>query len=70
MFSLEDLYEEIKERAFAEGAFSRDEWNGLVEEILNTKREFEEMHEDFDWTEIQEALIARYDDFQVETPEM
>ena len=70
MFSLEDLYEEIKERAFAEGAFSRDEWNDIVEDILNTKREFEEMHDDVDWTEIQEALIARYDDFQVETPEM
>jgi len=68
-FNLEELYEEIKERAFTEGAFSREEWDDLVGEILDSKREFEEMHEDLDWTEIREALQARYDDFATEIPE-
>lgn len=69
-FNLETFYEEIKERAFTEGAFSREEWDDLVVEMLDSKREFEEVHEDLDWTEVREALQARYDDFQADIPEM
>ncbi len=68
--NLEELYEQIKERAFTEGAFSREEWDGLVEEILDSKREFEEIHDDVDWVEVKEALKARYDEFEAEIPEM
>lgn len=68
--NLEELYEQIKERAFTEGAFTREEWDGLVEDILDSKREFEEIHDDVDWTEVKEALKSRYDEFETEIPEM
>lgn len=68
--NLEDLYEQIKERAFTEGAFSREEWDSLIEDVLDSKREFEEISDDVDWTEVKEALKARYDEFEAEIPEM
>lgn len=68
--NLEDLYEQIKERAFTEGAFSREEWDDIVGDVLDSKREFEEISDDVDWTEIKEALQARYDEFEAEIPEM
>ncbi len=69
-FSLEDLYVEVKERALAEGALSREEWDELVESVLDEKREFEEINDDDDWGEMRESLQARYDDFRAEVPEM
>jgi hypothetical protein len=68
--NLEDVYEEIKERAFADGAFSREEWRDLVDEVLDAKREFGETHDDVDWDEMREALIARFDEFQEEIPDV
>lgn len=68
--NLEDLYEQIKERAFTEGAFSREEWDDIVGDVLDSKREFEEISDDVDWAEIKEALQARYDEFEAEIPEM
>lgn len=68
--NLEDIYEEIKERAFGEGAFSREQWRDLVDEILDAKRDFGETHDDVDWDEMREALVARYDEFAEEVPEM
>ena len=40
--NLEELYEQIKERAFTEGAFTREEWDDVCDELLDSKREFEE----------------------------
>lgn len=67
---LEELYQEVKERAFAEGAFGREEWRDLVEVVLDEKREFDEMHDDTEWVETQEALEMRFSDFQLEIPEV
>lgn len=66
---LEELYQEVKEKAESEGAYSRDEWNELCEEVLDSKREFTEIHDDDDWVQLREALQARFDDFegQIET---
>ena len=69
-FDLEESYQEIKERALSEGAFSRDEWHDIVEEVLDEKREFNELSDDNDWVQIQEALEARYEDFEMEVAEM
>lgn len=68
--NINELYDVIKERAFDEGAFSREEWDDLVDEILEEKREWQEVDDDADWGEIREALQARYDDFAAEIPEM
>jgi Zn-finger domain-containing protein len=69
VIDLEEIYGEIKERAFEAGAYSREEFNDLVEEILEEKREVQEMHDDVDWEEMKEALRARYSDFEIEIPE-
>lgn len=62
-FSIEDLYEEVKEKAFGDGAFSREEWNDLIDELLEEKRGTMEIDDDDDWRYITEALQARYEDF-------
>lgn len=67
--NLEELYEQVKDRAFTEGAFTREEWDDIVDEILDSKREFEEISDDVDWAEIREALQAKYDDFEADIPE-
>jgi hypothetical protein len=66
--NLQELFEEIKERAFGEGAFSREEWNDIVDEAIEEKREVQEIHDDVDLTEIREALKARYEEFEAEIP--
>jgi hypothetical protein len=61
--SIEDLFEEVSGRALAEGAFSRDEWNDTVEEVLEEKRGIDEMDDDDSIQYILESLRSRYDDF-------
>ncbi|MBI4458295.1 hypothetical protein HY633_05005 [Candidatus Uhrbacteria bacterium] len=70
VFDLEETYIELKERALEEGIFEKEGWDELVEEVLDEKREFAELDNDADWTEIQEALQARFDEFAEEIPEM
>ena len=68
--NLEELFGEIKERALAEGAYSQEEWNDLVDEALEDKRAVEEMHDDEAAAEIGESLKSRYEDFRSEVGEM
>lgn len=62
--SIEDLYEEIKDHAFSEGAFSREEWHDTIEEVLDGKREMMEIDDDDDWQYITESLRSRYEEFE------
>jgi predicted nuclease with TOPRIM domain len=62
-FDIEDVYNELKERAEAEGAYAREEWDDLVDEVLDGKREFNELDDDAEWQEIAENLKFRYDEF-------
>ncbi len=64
--SVEDLYEEAKKLAFTQGAYSREEWHDIVEEVLEDKREMMEIDDDDDWQYIIEALESRYDQFTKE----
>lgn len=66
--NLQELFEEIKERAFADGAFSREQWSDVVDEVIEEKREVQEIHDDVDLTEMREALKARYEEFETEIP--
>jgi hypothetical protein len=68
--NLEEIYEQIKERAVTEGAFTHEEWDDIVDDVLDAKREFEEISDDVDWGEIREALRDRFDDFEADIPEM
>jgi hypothetical protein len=69
-FSIEDLYNDVKERAFSEGAFSREEWEDITEEVLAERLGVQEMHDDEDTGEIKEALLARFTDFTEELRSM
>jgi len=67
---LEELFSEAKDQATAEGAYSREEWDEIVEGVLEQKREFEEIDPDEDLVAIEESLKARFDDFRAELPEV
>jgi hypothetical protein len=67
---LEELYQEVKERAQGEGAYSREEWDDICEEVLDSKREFTEIHDDDDWAQLREALQAKHSDFESQVEEM
>jgi hypothetical protein len=67
--NIEDLYAEIKDRAFNEGAFTQEEWDDIVDQIIEEKREWTE-EDDINWEEIADAMRARFDDFSAEIPEM
>ena len=69
-FDLEELFVEAKEKATAEGAMEREEWDQIVEELLEDKRQFQEMDDDEDMESIKESLQARFDDFLAEAGEM
>ena len=56
-------------RAFGEGAFTQEEWDDIIDQILEEKREWTE-DEDIDWEEIAESMRVRFEDFSSEIPEM
>ncbi len=68
-FNLEEVYEDLKKRALDEALFAREEWENLVEEVLQEKLDRQELRDDDNYMEILESLKARYDDFRLEMPE-
>jgi len=69
-FSIEDLYEEVKERAETDGVLTREEWHDLVEEILEEKRGSMGIDDDDDWQYLVESLQSRYDQYSQAVPEL
>jgi len=67
---IDQLYEQAKERAISQSAYSQEEWDTVIDEMLDSKREFEETGEDVDWEDIREVLQSRFDEFETEIPEM
>lgn len=65
-YDVEGLFAELKERARAEGAYTKEEWDDLVEEVLDEHLRVGEFDEDEDLTELREALEARFADFESE----
>jgi len=61
--SIEDLFDEVSDRARNEGAFSREEWNDTIEDVLEEKRDVAEMDDDDNFQYVLESLQARFDDF-------
>lgn len=64
--SIEDIYETASERARSQGAYSREEWNDLIDEILEEKRGMDEIDDDDNFQYIKESLDKRYDNFTQE----
>ena len=66
---LQECFEEVKDRAFTSAAFSRAEWDEVVENVLNEKRATAPLSEDA-WADVRDALCLRYEEFQGELAEM
>jgi hypothetical protein len=67
-YDLDDVYQDVKEKALAEGAFSHEAWKSMVDAVLADRNEFGEIHDE-DLQEIKELLIGRFADFEAETRE-
>ena len=63
-FSVEDLSEEVVERARENGVASKEAWDELVEEILDEHINWGEVDIDDDVTAIREALQERWKAFE------
>ena len=68
-FDLEELYQAVKERALAEGAFSPEEWSDIIDMTLQDREEFGEVHDDEELSAVKEQLKARFEDFKNEIPQ-
>ncbi|MBU1915882.1 hypothetical protein KKC47_02010 [Patescibacteria group bacterium] len=64
--SIEDLYEEVCDRARSDGVLSREEWHDLVDEVLEEKRSQLKIEDDDDWQYITESLQTRFELFSQE----
>jgi hypothetical protein len=64
--NLEKLYEELKDTAFNEGAFTLNQWSDLAEALIEGKRNLAEIDSDHDLSGVVEALKSRYEEFKEE----
>lgn len=62
----ETLYQEVRKRALAEGAFSQEAYYEIVEDVINRHLEFSEIHDDDEYEEIKEVLRGRWSEFEAE----
>ncbi len=68
-FDLEELYQAVKERALAEGAYTHEEWSDVIDMTLQDREEFGEVHDDEELSAVKEQLKARYEDFKADIPQ-
>lgn len=68
-FDLEELYQAVKERALAEGAYTHEEWSDVIDMTLQDREEFGEVHDDEELSAVKEHLKARFDEFKGEIPQ-
>jgi hypothetical protein len=67
-FDAEELYQEVKARALDEGAFTHEEWSGLVDDVLYGHEEFGEVHDDEELSAVKETLKSRFEEFKSDIP--
>lgn len=63
-YNVEDLYEEVAERAREAGVASEEAWNELVEEVLDEHVNWGEVDVDDDITGLREALQEKWKQFE------
>lgn len=68
-FDIEELYQAVKERALAEGAFTPEAWSDVIDMVIQDREEFAEVHDDEELSAIKEDLKARFEEFAKEIPE-
>lgn len=62
-YTVEDLYKKVVEAARAQGVVSQEQWNDVVELVIDDQQEFEEMHTDDESEEIERDLRGRWPDY-------
>jgi choline kinase len=62
-YNIEDLFEEVSERARETGVTTEEAWNELVEEVIDEHINWGEMDIDDDVTAIREALQSKWEEF-------
>ncbi len=68
-FDIEEVYQAVKERALAEGAYTHEEWSDVIDMTLQDREEFAEVHDDEELAAVKEQLKERYADFKRDVPE-
>lgn len=62
-YTPEGLYREAERRAREQGVAARDEWNDLVEEVIEEHRAVGEMHDDEELEDLERVLRERFDEY-------
>lgn len=68
-YDVEQLYQEVKERALAEGAFTHEEWRDMAAQVIQDHTEFGEVHDDDELEAVKTELESRFADFESEIPQ-
>jgi hypothetical protein len=66
MLNEEQFFNQIKNRAKGEGVSSSEEWNDIVEEMINERLGVGEFDKDEDLEGLKEALKTRYEEYEAE----
>ncbi len=65
-YDIEQLYQEVRTKAEAEGAYEAASWKDMVDAVIQDHTEFGELDED-ELEEIREKLIGKFADFEADT---
>ena len=63
-YTTDDLFAEAVEVAREQGATSQEQWDDVVEAVIDDHREFEEIHDDEETITIIATLRGRWPEYQ------
>ena len=67
---IEEMFFELRGMAEDEGAYNQEEWNSLVDGVLEDRKEKGNLDEDDDIEGIRQILEARFEQFEESIPKM
>lgn len=67
-FDIDELYQAVKERALAEGAYTPESWSDVIDMVIQDREEFAEVHDDEELSAVKEQIKARFPEFEEEIP--
>lgn len=68
-YDIDELYQQARDKALAEGAFSPEEWSDVIDLVLQEREQLGEIHDDDEISAVKEQLRGKYEDFKSEIPE-
>ena len=67
---IEEMYFQLRSMAEDEGAYTQEEWNSLVDSMLEERKEKGGLDEDDDTEGLRQILEARFEQFEESIPKM